>query len=449
MIAVALSRVRGWLSRALGRPVPPALPDPLKIAAQARTAPRAAPARSAPAMAANDEARDERMAQRRRALAMRLFGANHPVENPHDLFGRRTELDELCANVLDGGMHAVVHGPRGSGKTSLVRVFGDMADERGSLVLYQTCAGNSSFGEIIRPYLEEIGPAAFDMRAEPFAELLASLETAASSRVIANLLARVQQDDVILILDEFDRLENHGTKEQLGLLAKVLADMRARVRLVFVGISRNVGDLLEVHPSVRRHLVAIGLSPIPAKEVENFITSTGRAIGHSFTPKAVAMLSWLVCGSPYHMRFYSLHASLAALDAGEDKVDEQLVLAGLRRALATWRAMNERDYDLFERLIAEHRGSLGQLESFATRSATSLEFTFDEMVQALGGSGGGSADAAQLARELTPALGQVSDDGSRLVFEDVLAPQFLLAMAAVARMETREAAALATGGQMR
>ncbi|MEB3026017.1 ATP-binding protein, partial [Parvimonas sp. M13] len=80
-----------------------------------------------------------RRIERTRALAVRLFGANQPVDNPRDLFGREAELRTLREAVLESGMHADIHGPRGSGKTSLVRVFGDMADARGATIIYLSC----------------------------------------------------------------------------------------------------------------------------------------------------------------------------------------------------------------------------------------------------------------------------------------------------------------------
>lgn len=443
MIARVLARLRALFgARRL------ALPDPLRIAAQTRE-----PARMPPAAAAlplMDGERDARVLQRRRALVLRLFGANQPVENPRDLFGRRRELDELGTAVLDSGLHAVIHGPRGSGKTSLARVFGDMADERGFAVLYQSCAGESSFGDIILPYLEEIGADPFDMRQDEFATALAALAANPSSRTAANLFSRIRHNDVVLILDEFDRLENGETKAQLALLVKLLADMRTPVRLVFVGISRDVDDLLHVHASVRRHLAAVGVTPIAGTEVESFVTSTGNAIGLDFSHEAIRMIRWLVCGSPYHMRLYSLQASLIALDRGTDRIDEDMVRQGLSRAIMGWRSTNARDSELFEALIADPDFPLAALEAIAIRSANALEFTLDDMVDALAVTGTPPAIVAQILRSLAPALGRMSEDGSRLVFEDVLAPQFLLAMCSTARLKAVAAVReqkIATGGQ--
>ncbi|WP_198527010.1 ATP-binding protein [Sphingomonas sp. Ant20] len=60
------------------------------------------------------------------------FDAARPVRTRGELFGRAVELDHLLAATLDFHQHAVIHGARGSGKTSLVRVLGEHADESGA-----------------------------------------------------------------------------------------------------------------------------------------------------------------------------------------------------------------------------------------------------------------------------------------------------------------------------
>lgn len=407
------------------------LPDPLRIASQAGQAPR--PRTVAPPAPPRVVSPEQR-AERTRALAIRLFGANQPVDNPRDLFGRQAELTALREAVLDGGMHAVIYGPRGSGKTSLVRVFGTMADERGATIIYLSCAGSGDFGQIILPYLHEMGPAPFGLRADEFARAVDLVSSSPTPRSVAALLARANRDELVLILDEFDRLEDADTKAQLALLIKLLADMRSRVRLVFVGISGDVGELIDVHASVRRHLTAVGLKPISDVEVANFIRSTSSAIGVAIAPGALAALRFVACGSPYHMRLFSLQSCLAAIDGGGREVDEPTMLAGLERARRVWSATNSRDAALFEAALADPRWPVAILECFARECAVRLEFTPADLADALERDGFDPDAAPLLIEAFGPALGRMKEGSLRLAFDDVLAPQFLLSMCVTARM---------------
>lgn len=428
VLAALAQQMRAWF-HGLGRQQRP--PDPLKLAAVAATLP--VPSRPTPVPFAVDRERDMRIAERSRALAIRLFGANHPVENPRDLFGRARELELLSASVLDSGMHAVIYGPRGSGKTSLVRVFGDLADQRGATVLYQSCAGGNGFGDLVLPYLDDLDASAFGMAEEEFTRAAAAVKALPTPRAFAALLARADRDNLVLILDEFDRLDPE-IKGQLALLIKLLSDMRARARLVCVGISGDVAQLVDVHASVRRHLVPVGLSPLEDREVENFITTTSQAIGLTVLPSALSLLRWLVCGSPYHMRLFSLHTCLHAIEHDRRDADETGVLAGLNRALALWRGTNARDHGLFEDLIARPDLPAPAIEAVARLAATRLEFTVDDINDALRPMDAQGAIAQALVAALAPALGRLHADTMCLAFEDVLAPQFLLAMSANARL---------------
>ncbi|PXA89957.1 hypothetical protein DMC47_28145, partial [Nostoc sp. 3335mG] len=407
----------------------PRLPHPLKVAAQA--ARPAAPRAPQSIRPATDNA--ERRIERTRALAVRLFGANQPVDNPRDLFGRDAELAALREAVLESGMHAVIHGPRGSGKTSLVRVFGDMADARGATIIYLSCAGTGDFGQVILPYLHELGPASFGLRADEYAKAIDLLSATPTPRAVAALLARADRDDIVFILDEFDRLDDAETKAQLALLLKLLADMRSRVRLLFVGISGDVDELIDVHASVRRHLTAVGLKPIADAEVKNFIRLTSNAIGLTIQPSALEALRWTACGSPYHMRLFSLQACLVAIDHGQQEVDDAAMTEGLRRAQGIWRSTNPRDGELFAALIADRRYPIALIESFARACATHLEFTVADLTDALVRDGHDPAQVPALIESFAPALGRMKEGSQRLAFDDVLAPQLLLSMCVTAR----------------
>lgn len=369
----------------------------------------------------------------RRLRIHRGFAAALPVEDRFGLSGRTEEVDRMVRGVVWERKHVVVFGARGSGKTSLVRVFGDMADARGATIIYLSCAGTGDFGQVILPYLHELGPAPFGLRGDEYSKAIDLLSAAPTPRAVAALLARADRDDVVFILDEFDRLDDTETKAQLALLLKLLSDMRSRVRLLFVGISGDVNELIDVHASVRRHLTAVGLKPIADAEVKNFIRLTSNAIGLTIAPNALEALRWAACGSPYHMRLFSLQACLVAIDRGQQEVDDTAMTEGLRRAQAIWRTTNPRDDELFSRLLAARRYPIALLESFARACATHLEFSVADLTDALIRDGHDPALVPDLIDSFSPALGRMQEGSQRLAFDDVLAPQLLLSMCVTTR----------------
>lgn len=111
--------------------------EPPVIELTHRYTPPAAPVVDLPADPAPASTATRLIGDRRRIAD--TFDAARPVRTRGELFGRAVELDHLLAATLDFHQHAVIHGARGSGKTSLVRVLGEHADESGAVVLYFAC----------------------------------------------------------------------------------------------------------------------------------------------------------------------------------------------------------------------------------------------------------------------------------------------------------------------
>ena len=416
-------------------------PDPLLLAASdADVLPLSVPV-SFTTSERDIAGRDARVELRTRAIVSRLFGASQPVDNRKEMCGRTEELKQLTSIICDNGLHGLIFGPRGSGKTSLSRVFGDYADERGMIVIYNSCAGGATFSDLLTPYLDDLDSASFGLDRQKFQAQLTELRRDINPRTLAGFLSGVKKDDVLFILDEFDRIESISVKAQMAILVKLLADTRSAVRLLFVGISDDVDDLIGSHASVRRHLTAIAVQPLADEQVDSFIRRTGGNAGMDFTDNARRMLCWLVRGSPYHMRLFSLNAALSALDAHEREVDEDKVADGLKTAYQSWRMMNMRDADLFFSLVRDDQLTPTVLEIFAGVAARHIEFDRAVLTEAMAGKDVPPAMLDTALDRLSPALKRQSPQNDRLAFEDVLAPQFLLAASVIARSRRHVATA--------
>ena len=79
----------------------------------------------------------------RRDSIYSAFNTALPVTDRHGLAGRNSELEKLVEAIVVQRKHAVIFGTRGSGKTSLARVFGDLADEAGCVALYASASGEA------------------------------------------------------------------------------------------------------------------------------------------------------------------------------------------------------------------------------------------------------------------------------------------------------------------
>ncbi|CAN5334912.1 hypothetical protein BH09PSE3_BH09PSE3_04010 [soil metagenome] len=366
----------------------------------------------------------------RRARVHQAFDASMPVEDRRGLSGRSAELAQLAEGVLDQNKHGIIFGARGSGKTSLSRVFGDVADEARCLVLYHSASGDIDFGALFLPYVEELasgsGIAATKRNDVNPAGMF-------DARSLAGWMIDNVDRRVILILDEFDRIENATTKSQVASLMKLLSDMRAQVRLLIVGIASDVEDLLQGHPSLRRHVEAVPIGPIAASALRALLDQCCAEAGLGLDDAAADRIVKASLGSPYHLRVFGLHAALAAERGGSTVIDDAVALTALQEALAEWSMISPDSSGYFASLLAradiprEPLSVAAILASYtASFSATSISAGLQDM-----GRDAATADAwaASTVSLLAPISTESVIEGS-FMFTDSLGPQFLKLMTA-------------------
>lgn len=421
-----------WIGRLLGlRPrrsfaravVHPRWTQPPAIAIQALPDPRERLDPDQPAPACPREP----TAAQRRAAALAAFNPAQPVENRLQLCGRDQELRQLRHVLLDMSAHALVYGDRGAGKTSLVRAFGDYADEHGRVVIYLACGGDTRFPELFRPYLDELAEALPDRaEADALRARIAALPPMFGARDFCALLGTLEEHAIVFIVDEFDRIRDAATREEIATLLKLLADARVPVQLLLAGIADDISGLVESHPSLRRHLVGIPLRRFDDAGVADLFARGARVAGMSFSLDAQVRIAALAAGSPYHLRLFCFSTAAEAIERNEGQVSAATVDAGLRTAFDMWASTSAAAADAFQRLAERGPPMRERLRAFAI-SCLLTDGQSD---------GAGPITAEPLAIEVATLLAPLLDHAQpahRRRFADSLAPQFLLVACHLAR----------------
>jgi hypothetical protein len=215
-----------------------------------------------------------------------------------------------------------------------------------------------------------------------------------------------------LILDEFDRIENQETNEQIATLMKLLSDARAPVQLLLVGIARTIDELVVCHPSLRRHLVPIPIGRISREDTQTLIATGAKRAGLLFPQESRDAIASIACGSPYHVQLFCYVAAIEAVRQNKQTVDLAFTKAGIRRAFDVWAMLNQQDAELFEALASRSPADIAAV-LIATREAAERDYLTSD-----------TPGAALLA----PALCTDGMRPDRLYFRDGAAPQFLLAL---------------------
>ncbi len=349
------------------------------------------------------------MAQARIALR-NAFTPAQPVTDRRMFAGRLRVLHRLIEVIEDRLSHVVVFGERGIGKTSLLHILSDLAQESRYLVLRGTCGAGSRFDEMFRNLLQEVpilylrNVSPTDHVVEEGATLASRLpEGAFDARELSDLLGQVTGTRILILLDEYDRLESEQFRQYTAELIKNLSDRAAPVQLIIAGVSSNLHELVGYIPSIRRNVIGLPVPRLTPEEVQSIIGIGETNAGMRFDPKIVELIYALSNGSPYMTRLICHHACGIALDEGRRDVTRLDVEASLDRMVEE--AEGRLSFTTAQRVrrleIGDRASLLGQVARVA--STPDGWFTKTDLLAALPDGGQGEAANALVQTALVPS----------------------------------------------
>ncbi|MGH7023097.1 MAG: ATP-binding protein [Caulobacteraceae bacterium] len=268
------------------------------------------------------------------------FTPSKPISDQRVFAGRMNTLTSLIRSIEDQQLHVVVHGERGIGKTSVLNILAEAAVAARYLQVYISCGERSNFDEIVRAvagripllYVSGFGPT--HAETEKGGTLGDLLEPGAiSTRMAADMLAKVSGTRVLLFLDEFERCESVEFRTQIAELMKDLSDRSARVQLVVAGIASDLTELMEAIPSIQRSIYALELPRMSGDEVRQLVSKGEKVGGVTFRAPATDLIVSLAAGFPYLASLLAHHSALAALDGGRTSVVRDDVATAAEGAL--------------------------------------------------------------------------------------------------------------------
>lgn len=273
-----------------------------------------------------------------RQYALReVFTPTRPQRTAKRLTGRQNELMRIFRAIALERAHVVLYGERGRGKTSLVNLVASAARNAGYMVGRYTCSSDSTFDDIVRGLVRDL-PAS--MLANPAAgdDTLEGCEPALPTgriqpRDVVTLPTRLIGRHLVLIADEFDRVEDLPTRTLFADTIKQASDRGAALSFVIVGVSDSLEELLGRHPSIQRNIAGVPLALLRNEDIDDILVNGGRDAGVEFSHsvrEAIGLVAW---GVPYIAQLLGLHAGTEALQRGSTMVEVRDLHAALGRAI--------------------------------------------------------------------------------------------------------------------
>jgi len=147
---------------------------------------------------------------------------------------------------------------------------------------------------------------------------------------------RMKRDSLLIILDEFDTIEN---KQGIGSLIKSLTT--PNVKFAVCGVGRDLADLIDDHASVDRLMEQgiLPVKPMTLAESEGIITKAAELFNGQirFAPGIAAKIAELGQGYPYFVQLIGKQCVNEVNSRGTDFIDDDIidvVVAGLKAGKA-------------------------------------------------------------------------------------------------------------------
>jgi Cdc6-like AAA superfamily ATPase len=194
--------------------------------------------------------------------AQHLFRPTAPIDENSLFAGRIKQIRELLDVIYQAGGHAIIYGGRGVGKSSLANIINEriIGPSRFTKVMKISCSPNDTFATIW-------GNVFFDYEYEgrKVAAVVSEQPQPFTIYKVAEALPKTHRH--LIILDEFDRIQDEQTKTLIADTIKYLSDNPTTVTVLIVGVGKSIATLFGSHPSIQRCCTQINMPRMDPPEL--------------------------------------------------------------------------------------------------------------------------------------------------------------------------------------
>lgn len=279
------------------------------------------------------------------------FQPRTPISNREFFAGRWEQLTQINDAVSHAGLHVIIYGERGVGKTSianvikpLVHMFDGDRSERDQaapdrLVIKVNANVDDSFSDIWIKAFGEVGLSAskesigFIPEQKMIPGTLADRVSASSDLTIDDVRRVLTHlPESVFVFDEFDRMGSVHVKKFTDLI-KSLSDYAVPTTIVLVGVAETVDELIADHQSVERAMIQVPMPRMTADELAEILVKAEEILGIQFAENAKHRVVKMSQGLPHYAHLVGQNAVRKAAAHHDEIVSTQHVDEGLLQAM--------------------------------------------------------------------------------------------------------------------
>ena len=201
---------------------------------------------------------------RRYARLSTVFTPGAPVKS-RDLFaGRVDQVLQITAALPQAGRHIVIYGERGVGKTSLANVLTEflypIGDDKVMEAVRLNCNTNDTFKSL---WTKAFKAAKIEI---PDGWTYGTPDPDEIRSLLEDL-----EDPLVLVFDEFDRVDDDEALSLLADTIKALSDHAVDTKIVIVGVGSSIDQLIGEHESVQRAIEEVSVQRMSEEDMSDII----------------------------------------------------------------------------------------------------------------------------------------------------------------------------------
>jgi len=246
------------------------------------------------------------------ALEMKInatFSPAAPIDQRSLFAGRSQQIDEIVDAVTQRGQHAIIFGERGVGKTSLANILNDLFKPiwpRGLIVSKVNCDATDTYASIwkkvfgeIRVFRRKRGIGYITRPSKERIDLVQLLGSDVSPTSVRHVLCSLEKH-VVVIIDEFDRVQSESVRALVADTIKSLSDYAVECTIVLVGVADSVNELIKEHLSIDRALMQVRMPRMSAEEIHEIVVKGLESVAMTIESDALQHISLLSQGLPHY-----------------------------------------------------------------------------------------------------------------------------------------------------
>ncbi|MGL4234225.1 MAG: ATP-binding protein [Casimicrobium sp.] len=326
---------------------------------------------------------------------------SRPIQSPEFLFGRGAELDRIRKALYAPGRHIFVFGDRGVGKSSLGATAATLAQSADKPHLSVAGAPGETFQTIVASIASQAvgqnrlhrikstialkgktffaeGEAKEERDAIDFRN---SIVTMGDALEVLRQVANAHSERPIVLVDEFDRIDNASERAKFADLLKHLGDKGVPMRFIFTGIALSLDELLGAHPSAHRQLETIELPKLSWNSRWEILIQVCKHFGVKVPREIYIRIAAMSDGYPYYVHLLAEKLLWAAFEDPSIVVEVEWshYQIALREAIQSINAELKRPYErAVLRRGAEYEAVLWSTADtdFLQRTASSMYLSY-------------------------------------------------------------------------